>query len=352
MNLLLFNLRVDRGDTALGFTTDWINALADHFDHITVITMFAGEVAVRQNVTVYSVGRELGLSRMRRVGRFYSLLWRALRERKFGVCFAHMMPLFAALSAPVLKAKGVPLALWYAHNTRTKTLRAADWLVDRAYTSTRTAYPLTSRKIEVLSQGIDTQRFGVQDSGTLRSNFDLLTVGRISRVKRLDCILRAAAEYFAARPGNARLKIVGEAAGPADAVYRQEMQVLARELGIADRVDWIDKVPFSDIHRVYTQGQVFVHANDNGLDKALLEAMSCALPVISCHPAVREHLAEHFVQDDLGYAPALIRIHDMGLAKRIELGHSNRLFVAREHGLLRFAEVLSGKLKSLASKRP
>ena len=67
MNLLIFNLRVDRHDTALGFTTDWINALAQHFDHVTVITMYRGTVAVAANVEVLSAGLEHGWSKPRRV---------------------------------------------------------------------------------------------------------------------------------------------------------------------------------------------------------------------------------------------------------------------------------------------
>ena len=39
--LLVFNLKTDASDDALGFTTDWVNAIATHWDRVFVITMTA-----------------------------------------------------------------------------------------------------------------------------------------------------------------------------------------------------------------------------------------------------------------------------------------------------------------------
>ncbi len=74
MNLLLFNLATDADDPILGFTTGWINRLAPHYEHIDVITMRVGRLAVAPNVRVYSVGKERGYGEARRALEFYRLL--------------------------------------------------------------------------------------------------------------------------------------------------------------------------------------------------------------------------------------------------------------------------------------
>ena len=97
MNLLVFNLKTDADDDVLGFTTDWVNALAASCERIFVITMSAGRIAVAENVQVYSIGKEQGYSEPRRATEFYRTLSRLLRNERIDACFAHMMPLFAVM---------------------------------------------------------------------------------------------------------------------------------------------------------------------------------------------------------------------------------------------------------------
>jgi hypothetical protein len=125
MNLLVFNLAMDADDSTLGHTTAWTNALARRCDHVSVITMTAGRLAVDPNVEVRSLGKERGASEPCRLRRFYGLVRSALRARRIDACFAHMAPLFTVLFAPVARRAGVPILLWYAHTSVTPVLRLA-----------------------------------------------------------------------------------------------------------------------------------------------------------------------------------------------------------------------------------
>ena len=100
MNLLLFNLMTDIDHPILGFTTQWISALARRVRSIEVITMRSGRVEVPKNVRVHSVGAERGLSEPRRIIEFYRLIFGILRRVRIDGCFAHMIPEFAILPAP------------------------------------------------------------------------------------------------------------------------------------------------------------------------------------------------------------------------------------------------------------
>ena len=70
MRLLLFNLMTDERDPVLGFASNWICRLARECEYIDVLTMYRGAHDLPANVTVYSAGRERGLSKTRRIANF------------------------------------------------------------------------------------------------------------------------------------------------------------------------------------------------------------------------------------------------------------------------------------------
>src|SRR3954451_5539339 len=135
---------MDAAHSTLGHTTLWVNELARRCDHVSVITMFAGELAVDDNVTVHSLGKELGRSEPRRLVEFYRLVGRVLDERSIDACFAHMAPLFTVLFAPVARRRHIPVLLWFAHSSVTPTLRAAHAVADRCVTATSASFRLSS----------------------------------------------------------------------------------------------------------------------------------------------------------------------------------------------------------------
>jgi glycosyltransferase involved in cell wall biosynthesis len=344
----MFNLRVDRHDTALGFTTDWINELAKHFDHVTVITMYRGTEAVADNVEVMSAGLERGWSKPRRVLRFYRLLFTALGSRRYDCCFAHMMPLFLLLAGPILRMKGIPAVLWYAHNHRSRILPFATAFADLAVASTKTAFPLETPKLRVVGQGIDTEKFKPSSHSSKPDYLRMMTVGRISPVKDIALMLRAVQALALARPHLAtEFWIVGEPLTERDRTYLERCRELAGSLGIADRVRWLDPVPFDRVHEAYSKADVFLSANDNGLDKAILEAMASGLPVIAMHPAISSPLGQFYASDEGEFRKALLRVCDFEQTARKELGLRLRAYVEREHGLPQLGGRIAGLLKGL-----
>ena len=99
-----------------------------------------------------------------------------------------------------------------------------------------------------------------------------ITVTRLVEQKGLDVLLKAAALAFAKLP-KWRLAILGD--GP----LREELQALARELGIASRVDWLGYV---DNPIAYVKAAKFfvLTSRFEGSPNALLEAMACGLPSV------------------------------------------------------------------------
>lgn len=100
----------------------------------------------------------------------------------------------------------------------------------------------------------------------------VLTVGRLTHQKAHDVLLEAFAHVSSQAP-DWRLAIVG------DGKLRGTLHARAERLGISARVDWHGRV--SDPFDYYRTTDIFVLVSRyEGIPNALLEAMSCGLPVI------------------------------------------------------------------------
>ncbi|MBZ0293864.1 MAG: glycosyltransferase family 4 protein [Anaerolineae bacterium] len=343
MRLLLFNLVTDADSVAQGFTTTWINALARRCEAIDVITMRAGRIAVADNVRVYSVGKERGYSEARRLLEFYRLLNRLLRQQTYDAAFAHMNTLFAILAAPLLRLRHIPLTLWYAHGAVSPRLRLAEKLADHCVSSSADGFRITSRKLTLIGQGIDTERFRPGDSVRPPAQpFTIISVSRLAPVKRIEDIIGAAG-VLAKHDTPFQLRIYGDAA-PEHAAYKQQLVQQAAALGLETQLMFCGSVAYDAIVPVYQHADVVVNASETGsLDKAVLEAMACGLPVVTANPAFRDVLSEDLLVP-LGapeqLAEHLRQIQALSPEQRAEMGTALREIVVRDHSLERLVNRL------------
>jgi glycosyltransferase involved in cell wall biosynthesis len=351
IRLLLFNLMTDADDSNLGFTTDWINALAPLCAYIDVVTMQSGRLTLADNVRVYSVGKEKGYSEIRRLLEFYWILFRLLRERSYDVCFAHMMPLFAAMASPLLKLWRVPLVLWYAHKSVSFKLRLAEKAAWRVVTASPESFRLPSRKIRVIGHGVDTDLF-VPLSGQRLSQppFRIVSVGRIAPVKGLEVLIDAV--ELLGEESKFKLKIIGEAA-PIDMEYAKRLreQVITRNLD--DQIAFAGAASHARVVGEYQATDVMVNTSRTGsIDKAVLEAMACGLPVITSNEAFQTMLSAWgdllFIPPDAPekLADSLRRLQKMSPQERADLGNNLRQLVVQEHSLRRLIGQLLAVFKT------
>ena len=194
--LLLFNLATDEKDPILGFSVEWVRALAARVRNVDVITMRYGTTDLPGNVRVYSIGKERGWSEPRRLVEFYRRLGLLLHEQSYDACFAHMQERFALLAAPLLKLKRIPVTLWYTHPHTPLALRAAVRTVDRVITADSTSCRVRTSKLLATGHGIDTDRFVPVFCD--RTRFRVVAVGRVTPMKRLELLVDAAARRRAA----------------------------------------------------------------------------------------------------------------------------------------------------------
>ena len=275
MKLLICTQVVDKNDPVLGFFVRWIEEFAKHCE-VEVISL-----------------KDLG-----RGGRLLRA-WRLLRRASAGqydAVFVHMNPEYVAAAGWLWKLRGQKTGLWYTHKSVDLKLRVAEKFADVIFTASKESFRLPSNKVRVMGHGIDTDFF-CPDPGVVRTAH-LLSVGRLMPSKRHDLAIRAAVEQDLA------LCIAGE--GP----ERQNLEALAQKLGA--RVEFLGPLTQVQLRDEYRRAALLIHRSETGsLDKVVLEAAACGLPVDSADPALAalllssQYVREHHSLKNL--IPAILK---------------------------------------------
>jgi glycosyltransferase involved in cell wall biosynthesis len=126
------------------------------------------------------------------------------------------------------------------------------------------------RRCEVISGGIEAERF--QRNGA-RPDYDLLVAARLVPIKRLDRFVDVVRRLATARPGF-RAVVVGD--GP----LREELERQAARLHLGSHLTFAGQQ--EDVGAWLARGRIFMLTSESeGLALAIMEAMTCGLPVVA-----------------------------------------------------------------------
>lgn len=343
MRLLFITQKIDSQDDLLGVYHEWVRALALRIEKISVICLKKGVADLPENVSVFSLGKESGRSRLKYILNFYRYIWRLRKD--YDVVFVHMNPEYVILGGLLWKILRKRIMFWCAHYLYTPRIWLAEKFADKIITSVRQAYPRPIRKVVAVGQGIAIERFRLPRkdySGPPR----LLFLGRISPVKDLETLIRAA-KIIADKGTAFRLDIVG---GPTerDRAYLESMRRLVRDLKLEECVSFLGRVPNAETPRVYAAHDIFVNLTRTGsFDKSTLEAMAAGLPVLVANRAFTdifpENLKKALIFDEKNAADLALKIQllmNRSPAEILSIGKELSDIVARHHSLDGLSEKL------------
>jgi len=345
MKLLIITQKVDQNDDILGFFVGWITEFAKHCEKVTVICLQKGDYDLPENTKVLSLGKEknpatdcrLPTAKLKYIFNFYKYIF---RERKnYDAVFVHMNPEYVILGAPFWKLWGKKIALWYAHGAVPFTLKLAEKMTDIVFTSTKSGFRLVSKKKKVVGQGIDTEKFQPRTEAEKKPGiFKIVTIGRISPVKDYETLINAA-EILAKKGLEIKVDIVGAAGLPEQEKYLSDLKEAVARKNLSGVINFAGAVSNKDIAARLQSADLFVNMSHTGsLDKAILEAMACELPILTCNEALAEVLGDYGNQlmyskkDFRALANKIIGIANLSSEKRKNLGMRLREIVARNHG--------------------
>ncbi|MBN2518218.1 MAG: glycosyltransferase family 4 protein [Candidatus Altiarchaeota archaeon] len=272
MKVLFFTRKLDKNDPRIGFAHRWVQELAGRVDRLYVVCLEKGQVDLPKNVEIHTLGK----GKIRRLLRLDKLMFSL--ARKVDVIFCHMNPIYTIISAPYAKLYRKKLYMWHTHGKITYKLKLAHSLADGVLTASEGSFPIKSRKVRVLGHGIDTDMFAPKK--TLHPGPVLISVGRISPVKRIETLIKGMPPVIK-KHNNAKLLLVGDAPLEGDRVYMGNLKKLVSELSLEKHVQFLGPTDYQKMPEHYHKADLFVSASATGsLDKTVLEAMACELPVL------------------------------------------------------------------------
>jgi phenylacetate-CoA ligase len=195
-------------------------------------------------------------------------------------------------------------------------------------------------RFQVVSGGIDASRFEPCDSAPV---IDLILIGRLARVKRIDRFLEAVRLVAEACP-HVKAAIIG------DGELRQPLEQLAGQLGLADTVSFVGHQ--RDVEQWLKRARLFVLTSDSeGLSLALMEAMMCGLPAVVSDVGDLRDLVQHGVNGYLvptgsarAFATQIINLLTNEQRRRAFSRAARQAALRHETGAVtrRWAEILNG----------
>ncbi|MEK7192559.1 MAG: glycosyltransferase [Patescibacteria group bacterium] len=354
MKILIVTQKIDSNDDLLGFMHNWILEFFRQCEAVVAVGLSVGEYDLPSNVKLFSLGKNkvtTGLAhllfRIKFALRFISII---IRERKnYDVVLVHMNHEYVIIGAPFWKIMGKKIALWYAHGFVPKSLHISLKLADVVFTSTESGFRIKSPKKKVIGQGIDTDFF-VPDTKREDRIFTIITVGRISPAKDLETLIRAVS-IFQKKGEKFVVKIVGAPGTDEQIVYAEEMKNLTRELGLATVFQFVGSVANKNLPNILRSADLFVNMGQTGsLDKAMVEAMSAGVPVLSSNEAMLEVFGpytEKLMYPKKDFSALSEKIEDFILMpekSRLEIGMGLRNIVINNHSLKNFVSKIVGEI--------
>lgn len=183
-----------------------------------------------------------------------------------------------------LRGTEVPhLALWPHKLVRAWSSAKQIFAVSDSLKQVAVSHGINKEKIQVVGNGVDTDIFHPVDKrqarhalGLLMTDKVLITVGGLVPRKGFHRVI----ECLPHMPERVKYIIVGGASAEGD--YRQQLEQLAAEHQVAERVIFVGAKAPAELKHVLSAADVFVLASANeGWANVILEAMACGVPVVA-----------------------------------------------------------------------
>jgi glycosyltransferase involved in cell wall biosynthesis len=278
--LIFITQVVDPADPNLGATGGKIAALARRVDEVVVLCDRGVDGVLPGNCRLRVFGAP---TRAQRAARYVRALVSELRERPVAVV-AHMIPLYAIVAAPFVRARRVPLVLWYTHWKGHVVLRVATLVSTHVASVDVRSFPLRSGKARGIGHGIDVNEFPCQPVVPAAGRpFRILSLGRYSRPKKLEEMIEGV-RIAQARGVDARIDLFGTVGSAPESAYKRELEALVSRAEYSAFASVGGPVPRTELPPVYAQADV-VASDFISTDKIVLEGSASCRPAIASHPA-------------------------------------------------------------------
>lgn len=347
---------VDEDSPTVATQVRWIRSLASKPDvsHVRVLTTRHGRADLPPNVTVATFGSR---GWPRTIVRFLAQAAR-LRRTDVDFFFVAQGGPYPALLLPFKLAFRRPLYQWKAQPHVSARMRFyARYCDDIVFTATPGSFPADVGRVVVVGHGIDTDLFQL-GQGESSPGRDLVFVGRIAPIKRLEVVIRALAGVRDHHGHAPSLDVVGPCASR-DEPYRQSLVDLSTSLGLEGSVRFRGSVGHDEVARLLGTYRAAVNFSETAFDKAAGEAMASGLPVITTNPRAAEMLPPDLqprlaasASDPADQVRVIHEVLDWDDDVRADIGRRLRANIVAHHSLDALFDKILAAARGVSSPTP
>ena len=236
------------------------------------------------NVTVHSLGKERGVSRLKYLWNFYRYLFR----ERYEYVLVHMNSEYVVLGGWWWRLCGKKIGLWYSHKSLTLKLSIAVQFANIIFTTARRSVTFATPKLRFMGHGIDVNTSHCMARAENQKPV-ILTVGRVTKIKHCETLIETVA-LLKKEGFQCHSIIAGGPATDADRAYEKELRALSQKLEVGNLVEFTGTIPLEKLLAWYCHADISVNmVPTGGLDKSVLEGMAAGNLVISSNEVFRDH---------------------------------------------------------------
>ena len=328
--LLICTQSVDLDDPILGFFHRWIDELSKHCEKISVICLRQGRHSLPENVSVYSLHKEYGVSRIKYVFNFFRYIWKLRHD--YDSVFVHMNQEYVFLGGNLWRIWGKRVVLWRNHKKGSFLTRLAGRYSHIVCYTSESAYVASFKNAIQMPIGIDTGLFKPDTSADPRS---ILFLGRLDPIKNADVFVEAL-ELLSDDGVGFTADIYG---GPThgNEKYAQAIRNKVASPILNGHVRMHVGITHSHTPDIYRSHALYVNLTPSGsFDKTIGEAMASGLVVIVANESLRGVIADEFIAeaDSVESVRCALQVAlTLSEKRRSEIAKKSRVYILNEHSL-------------------
>lgn len=286
--LLVCTQEMNIKSTTLGFMHSWVIKLAQKYDQVIVVCLFAAEYDLPENAKVISLGKEgYGkeflnknslvkkiITRIKYVFNFYKAI---IKERKnYDKVFIHMNEEYGFLGGPFWKLSDKKVVMWSNHYMGNWMKDLAGKYCTQVFYTSRFSYTANKNKFPQGIQmpvGVDVESLNTSEVFEVPEN-SVLFLARLDPSKKPEIILHALKKLQDENISFV-MDFVGGVSKDKWPNYEAEVKKLKEDLGLGDNVRFVGAVPSTETYKYYLSHAIYVNVAKSGmLDKTIFKALA------------------------------------------------------------------------------
>jgi len=283
MNLIFFCQSVLESDPVIADTISRIKEFSknEKVIHVDVICLRGEKKVLTEKISVYPI-QPTNRSRIVTLFRLVRTLIALCRNKKVDAVYLYMTPTVAPFFFLLKPFFGYKVVTWFGHSIYTPVTKISLlYFTDLWLNANKSMAPFIPSHLRLIGQGTDPLVFYPQD---IRPEYDLITVGRITKAKKLELIIDALKYCKITYNKSYTLFICGDPYVKADIEYKQGLIKYIEDQGVMSQVVFAGAIPRESLRVKLNSARAFVFTSPGGVGKSSVEALACGIPLIITSP--------------------------------------------------------------------